>query len=153
MIRKLGKFQSQEFSGWKGLSKNNHLAETGLIGPQKLPGLMVQLRAYQNGASLESLLAQYPTKEFDSHDEYTWDVIGSVRRNIPLVEARKFDGGEVNPGEMIGANTEPFYLVFGEDWFGDGEVIVGNLNQAYLFRVLGDARMEGDLAVYKVELN
>lgn len=34
----------------------------------------------------------------------------------------------------------------------DGEVIVGNLNQVYPFRILGDARTEGSNAVYKVEL-
>lgn len=32
------------------------------------------------------------------------------------------------------------------------EFIVGNLNEVYQFRVLGDARMEGTNAVYKVEL-
>lgn len=32
------------------------------------------------------------------------------------------------------------------------EYIVGNLNELYQFRVLGDARMEGTNAVYKVEL-
>lgn len=34
----------------------------------------------------------------------------------------------------------------------DGEFIVGNLNEVYQFRVLGDARMEGSNAVYRVEL-
>ena len=34
----------------------------------------------------------------------------------------------------------------------DGEYIVGNLNELYQFRILGDARMEGSNAVYKVEL-
>lgn len=34
----------------------------------------------------------------------------------------------------------------------DGEVIFGNLNQVYPIRVLGDPRMEGTNAVYKVEL-
>ena len=34
----------------------------------------------------------------------------------------------------------------------DGEVIVGNLNQVYPIRILGDARMEGTNAVYKCEL-
>jgi hypothetical protein len=32
------------------------------------------------------------------------------------------------------------------------EYIVGNLNELYQFRVLGDARMEGSNAVYRVEL-
>ena len=34
----------------------------------------------------------------------------------------------------------------------DGEYIVGNLNELYQFRILGDARTEGSNAVYKVEL-
>lgn len=32
------------------------------------------------------------------------------------------------------------------------EYIVGNLNEVYQFRILGDARLEGTNAVYKVEL-
>ena len=52
----------------------------------------------------------------------------------------------------VGAGTAPFYLVFPEDWFADGEVIVGNLNQIYPFRILADAKLEGTNAVYKVEL-
>lgn len=34
----------------------------------------------------------------------------------------------------------------------DGEVIVGNLNEIYQFRILGNPRMEGSNAVYKCEL-
>ena len=32
------------------------------------------------------------------------------------------------------------------------EFIVGNMNELYQFRILGDARMEGTNAVYRVEL-
>lgn len=32
------------------------------------------------------------------------------------------------------------------------EYIVGNLNEVYQFRILGDAKLEGTNAVYKVEL-
>jgi hypothetical protein len=49
-------------------------------------------------------------------------------------------------------NGEPFYLVFGEDWFAEGEVIVGDLNEVYPIRVLGEGRNEGTNTVYKVEL-
>lgn len=80
-------------------------------------------------------------------------MIGSYRRNIPLVEARKLDGTIVEDAtEMIGAATEPFFLVFGENWFADGEVIFGNLNQIYPIRILGEPRMEGTHAVYRCEL-
>lgn len=135
------------------LTKRNHLAAIGQESPQKVTNLMVQLLAYYRGNTLETFLSKFPVKYFDDDSEYYWDAIGSNKRNIPLLEARKLDGTVVtNKEEMIGSGTEPFYLVFGEDWFADGEVIFGNLNQIYPFRILGDARMEGTNAVYKVEL-
>lgn len=152
-VNLLGKFQTREFSYWKGLTKDNHLGAIFQKAPQKATNLMVQLLAYQRGKTLDTLLNQFPTREFENDDEYTWNVIGSSRRNIPLLEARDEDGVVVEDnGKMIGAGTAPFYLVFPEDWFADGEFIVGNLNEVYQFRVLGDARMEGTNAVYKVEL-
>ena len=87
-------------------------------------------------------------KEFEDDSEYYWDVISSARKNIPLVEARKEDGTPVVAGDSpVGTNTSPFYLVFAEDYFADGEVIFGNLNQVYPIRVLDEARMEGTNAV------
>lgn len=114
---------------------------------------MVQLQAWQRGKTLDTILSQIPTREFDEGSEYFWDALGSSRRNIPLVEARDENGTPVTSASgMVGAGTAPFYLVFGEDWFADGEYIVGNLNELYQFRILGDPRMEGTRAVYKVEL-
>lgn len=113
---------------------------------------MVQLLAFYRGKTLDTFLNQFPVREFDDDSEYFWDVIGSSRRNIPLVEARDENGILVEEGGgNVGIGTAPFYLVFPEDWFADGEVIVGNLNQVYPVRILGDARMEGTNAVYKVE--
>lgn len=114
---------------------------------------MVQLLAYYRGKTLDTFLNQFPVREFEDDTEYYWDVIGSSRRNIPLVEARDENGTPVTAGSPnVGVGTTPFYLVFPEDWFADGEVIVGHLNQVYPFRILGDPRMEGTNAVYKVEL-
>ena len=114
---------------------------------------MVQLLAFYRGKTLDTFLNQFPTKEFEDDSEYYWDVIGSSRRNIPLVEARDENGNVVtSESANVGAGTAPFYLVFPEDWFADGEYIVGNLNEVYQFRILGEPRMEGTNAVYKVEL-
>lgn len=153
MAGKLGKFQMVSFQHWKGLTKENHLGSIYQLAPQRATNLMVQLLAFHRGKTLDSFLNQFPVKEFEDDSEYYWDVIGSSRRNIPLVEARREDGTKVeDDGRMIGEGTSPFYLVFPEDWFADGEYIVGNLNELYQFRILGDPRMEGTNAVYKVEL-
>lgn len=112
---------------------------------------MVQLLATSRGKSLETYLSQFKTKEFDTDDEYIWDVIGSSRRNIPLVEARTEASVTVTSG-VAGANGAPFFVVFAEDWFADGNVIVGEKNEIYPLRVLGEGRSEGTNTVYKVEL-
>lgn len=153
MAGKLGKFQMVGFQHWKGLTKENHLGAAFLSAPQKATNLMVKLLAYQRGKTLDTFLSQFPVREFEDDSEYTWDVISSSRRNIPLVEARDENGTPVTANSgMVGVGTTPFYLVFAEDWFADGEYLVGNLNELYQFRVLGDPRMEGTNAVYKVEL-
>lgn len=100
------------------LTKLNHLSAIGQASPQKASNLMVQLLAWYRGKTLETFLSKFPVKEFDDDSEYYWDVVGSTKRNIPLVEARKLDGSVVeDKDEMIGSGTEPFFLVFGEDWF------------------------------------
>jgi len=150
---KLGKYQMVGFQHWKGLTKENHLGSVFQIAPNKASNLMVQLLASYKGKTLDTFLSQFPVKEFDTADEYTWDVVGSHRRNIPLVEARTAANAVISSDSgNAGVGTEPFYLVFAEDWFADGEVIVGNLNEKYPLRILGDAKMEGSNAVYKVEL-
>ena len=151
MAGKLNKFQMVGFQHWKGLTKENHLGSIFQLAPQKATNLMVQLLAFYRGKTLDTFLSQFPTKEFDNDNEYTWDVVGSSRRNIPLVEARNISGSVISSG-VAGAGTEPFYLVFAEDWFADGEVIVGEKNEVYPLRILGDPKMEGTNAVYKVEL-
>lgn len=153
MAGKLNKFQTQTFSHWKGLTKDTHLGAAFMKNPQKASNLMVQLMAAKRGKTLDTFLSQFPTKQFETDDEYTWDVIGSAKRNIPLVGARNEDNEPVGAtGANVGAGTAPFYLIFAEDWFADGEYIVGNLNELYQFRILGDAKVEGTNYVYTVEL-
>lgn len=123
-VNLLGKFQTREFSYWKGLTRENHLGSIFTKAPQKATNLMVKLLAYQRGKTLDTLLNQFPSKEFESDEEYTWDVAASSRRNIPLVEARDENGEVVEDnGQMVGAGTAPFYLVFAEDWFSDGRLV------------------------------
>jgi hypothetical protein len=153
MANVLGKFQTREFTTWKGLTKDNHLGMIFGAAPQKASNLMVRLLAFQRGKTLDTFLSKFPTKEFETSDEYTWDVIGSNRRNIPLLYAIDENGSQVTTGAPnVGAGTAPFYLVFAEDWFAKGEYIVGDLNEIYQFRIIDDVKMMGTNAMYKVEL-
>ena len=143
-MAKLGKFQMIGFQHWKGITKDNHLGAIFQLAPQKATNLMVQLLAYHRGKTLDTFLSQFPQREFEDDNEYYWDVIGSSRRNIPLVEARDENGNVItvaSPNAGVAGNV--IYLVFAEDWFADGEIIVGNLNEVYQFRILGEGRTEG----------
>lgn len=123
MAGKLGKFQMVGFQSWKGLTKENHLGAIFQTAPQKATNLMVQLLALNRGKTLDTFLSAFPVREFEDDSEYYWDVIGTSRRNIPLVEARREDGTVVEMDSAnVGVGTTPFYLVFPEDWFADGRL-------------------------------
>lgn len=123
------------------------------MGAQKASNMMVELLASKMGNTLDTFLSRLPVKEFEDDSEYYWDIISNARKNIPLVEARDEDGKKVELDDTpVGVGTTPFYLVFVEDYFADGEIVFGSLNQVYPIRILGDARMEGTNAVYKCEL-
>ena len=53
---KLGKFQMQGFSHWKGLTLENHLGAVFQTNPQKASNLMIKLLAYYRGKTLETFL-------------------------------------------------------------------------------------------------
>lgn len=100
------------------LTKDNHLGQIFQLAPQKATNLMVQLLAWYRGKTLDTFLNQFPVKEFEDDSEYYWDVVGSSRRNIPLIEARDENGKVVEAGDPnVGSGTAVFELVFGEDWF------------------------------------
>lgn len=154
MAGQLGKFTMQHFTAWApNITKRTHISSIFGTQTQKVRGLMVELMAAKYGKTLDTTLSKLPVKGFESGDDYVWDVTGSTDRVIPLLECRDEDGVVVdaNYKKNVGAGTQPFYLVFGEHWFFDGETIEGNLGNRYPLRILGDAREEGSNYVYKVE--
>ncbi len=144
----------QHFDAWgERITKHTHISSIFGVKTQKVRGLMVELMAAKYGKTLDTMLSALPTKEFESGDDYVWDVTGSTDRVIELKECRDEDGVVVdaNYTNNVGAGTAPFYLVFGEHWFFKGETIEGNLGNRYPLRVLEDPREEGTNYVYKVE--
>lgn len=137
---------------WSGLTTKNHLAKLYMRAPQKVSGFMTKLLAAEYGASLESLLSRFPTKYFDSDDDYTWKLIGSYERNLPIVGAR-FQGAPVGAGDTgIGAGGMEFEVIFPELMFSDAHMIVGEKNEHYQLLIKDKPRAEGTNWVYTVEL-
>jgi len=149
----LGKFQMTAPKAWQGLTDKNHVRSIFKGQPQAAAKNMIQLLAYNRGKSLESYLQQFPVKYFDTSDEFVWQLIGSSRRNIKLVSARESGVDPIVTGTTnVGAAGHRFELLFEEDWFADGNQIVGEKNELYPLRVIGDGRNEGSYVVYTVEL-
>lgn len=154
MAGQIGKFTMQHFDAWApNITKKTHINSIFGSNTQKVRGLMVELLAATNGPTFDTLVSKLPTKEFESGDDYVWDVTGSTDRVIELLECRDENGVVVDANHLdnVGAGTAPFYLVFREHWFFKGETIEGNLGNKYPLRVLEDAREEGSNYVYKVE--
>ena len=156
MSGKLQRFQTMSFKGWASeITKANHLGTFLQLKTQQASPVMIELLTVNHGKNLDIFLSQFATKTFETDDDYTWNLIGDTRRNIPLKEARDEEGkivGKDSSLTMSGAGKAPFEVVFGEDWFFNGEVIFGELNETYPLRILGPARYEGTNAVYLVEL-
>ena len=111
MAGQLGKFTMQHFDAWApNITKKTHISSIFGSKTQKVNGLMVELMAAKYGKTLDTMLSGLPTKEFESGDDYVWDVTGSTDRVIPLVECRDENGVVVdaNYTDNVGAGTQPF---------------------------------------------
>ena len=148
----LGKFQMTAPKAWQGLTDKNHVRSIFRGQPQAAAKNMIQLLAYNRGKSLENYLSQFPTKFFDTSDEFVWQLIGSSRWNIKLVSARVNGVTVLTTDNGVGAVQSRFDVLFEEDWFADGNQIVGEKNELYPLRVIGDGRPEGQYTAYTVEL-
>lgn len=148
----LGRYQvtdSQTIAGM--INPENTLDAMYKRKPHKINDVMIKLLAIHRGRSLEALLSKFPVHEIPDDGDFYWELIGSSRRNYSLVEAR-YQGSVVASGDFnIGEGGARFQLVFSELVFFDGETIVGEKNEIYPLRVIGEAKPEGTNFVYTVE--
>ncbi len=141
-------------SGWTGLTTENHLASIGYRSPQLLADFMVNLVSRNSkGSNLEAFLRKFPIKYVETTNDYEWDVVGGYRRNIPLIQARDESGAIIDENYgNVGRNFSPFYLVFPEDYFFKGEIIMGEKNEVYPLHIQDHPVNEGSQVVYRVVL-
>lgn len=140
-------------SAWRGtVTKDNHLYGLFASSPQKADDVMRTLFSSMHLPTLNTYLSkEVPVREYNDDSELFYDIATSANRNISLVEARRADGTKVTTGDNVGVGFEPFYLVFAEDWFANGEVLWGALNEKYPVIVKEEGKSEGTNTVYLVE--
>jgi len=150
---KISPFQMTEAQAWSGLTTKNHLGQIYQTNPQMASKLMTRIHQTNFGLDLDTYLDQFSPLYLETDDDFEWDLIGSAKKNVPLVEARI--AGSLTPvaaTDTAGLNFTEFDLVFGEQWFSDENVIVGEKNEVYSMQVQADPTPEGNSWVYRVKL-
>ena len=150
-MSRLSRYQFNEAQTVTGLVDENHLGKMFGNKPMLLKKTVTRLLSSEGVRNLDTLLNQFPTKTMPEEGIFTWDVTGDNEKNIPLVEVR---GATTTIGSdtMYGAYGAEFQLVFGEYYFSDVHMIVGEKNELYQLRIKDEPIPEGSNFVYTVEL-
>ena len=146
-MAKLSPLQMTDATTWKGLTTENHLGAIWKQAPQKTSDLITKIQATNFGNNIDSVLAQFPTLEFEDDTDYTWELASKAVENLPLIECR-IDGVAVTAADEPGKNFTEFELVFPKNWFSDTERIVGEKNEIYPILIKGEPIQDGSNWVY-----
>jgi hypothetical protein len=150
---KISEFQMTDAQHWGGLTTANHLASIYQAKPQKATDIMRRIYTTNFGMDLDSMLSKYGAKTLDTDDDFTWELIGSGKKNLPLIEARLTPtGNAVAVGDKPGVNVTEFYVLFPEKIFTAEHIIVGHKNEMYSLQIQEDAIPEGSNWLYPVKL-
>lgn len=155
---KLNNFQVRKMQTMPtGITQMRALAEMGiLLGTEFLDKSFTRMFTANFGYSMSTLLDKYAgVKTFKHKVPYSWNLVGATYRNIPLVEARDSAGTIIDNSysdTMAGKYGEELELVFQEQLFADGDLLLGRHNEFYPLRVMGDPISEGSNVVYRVTL-
>jgi hypothetical protein len=153
MPQVLNQFQMYEAQAWSGLTTKNHLYKIYQAKPQKASDIMRRIHVTNYGMDLDSLLSKYGSKTLETNDDFTWELMGSGKKNLPLLEARLTpSGAAVVAGDQPGLGVSEFYMVFAEKIFTDKHIIVGHKNELYQVQIQDDPVPDGTNWLYAVKL-
>ena len=153
MANRFSPYQLNDAKYWNGKMSEKTIGALWQTAPAKAYDTLTMMLAANTVPDRMRQLEKYPTVTIDPGTyEVTWDVIGSTRRNIPLLEARVSGTTVTASDSNVGIAGGLIDLVFPEDYFGDGEMVIGEKNEAYPFRVLGEPQVDASGVIYTVEL-
>lgn len=146
-MAQISPLQMTDAKHWGGLTTANHFGSIFQSAPQKATKLITAIHNTNFGLNLDSYLEQFGVKYMETDADFIWELIGTAKRNIPLVEAR-VGGTAITGTSEPGANGSTFELVFPEQWFFDEDLIVGHKNELYPIKIIGSPYAEGSNWVY-----
>lgn len=153
MALPFSQFQMYDAQHWSGLTTANHLHSIYKSKPQPATDIMRRIHTTNFGMDLDTILSQYGSKVLDTDDDFTWELIGSGKKNVPLIEARLTPSGSaIVASDQAGVQVTEFYLLFPEKWFTAEHVIVGHKNEMYSLQIQDDPIPDGTNWLYPVKL-
>jgi hypothetical protein len=153
MAQMINPFQILEQQSWQGMTTPYNLGALWQKDPVKAYAFVTKVLSANNIPDRAREMEKYPVMLVDTPDsEFYWDLVGTAYKNIQLIEARQGASVVTTATTAVGIGGARFKLVFDENYFFNGEVIVGELNEFYLIRIIGDPVPEGMFWVYDVQL-
>lgn len=151
MSLNLGKFQMTEVKDFAGLVTANQLGLLFQNKPQVLQSSIVRFLAGSGVRTISGELEKIPKETLELEEDFTWRLTGHDEKNVPLLYATV--GGTVITTETEnGKDGEEIVLVFPEKYFSDVNVLVGEKNEIYQFRVIAPAISVEDGWAYTTKL-
>tara|TARA_R110000851_G_scaffold87648_1_gene191080 strand:+ start:35225 stop:36715 length:1491 start_codon:yes stop_codon:yes gene_type:complete len=151
----MSKYTPYQFSAAKtatGMMDDNHLGIMFQNKPQFLKKTVTRLLSSEGVRNIDTVLDMFPVTKMEDEGLFYWDITGDNMINVALVEARWRGAAVSSATNNVGQAGELIELVFPEAYFSDVHMIVGEKNELYQLRIVGDPVYEGSLAVYQAEL-
>lgn len=154
-------FQTQisDSKEWAGLTLQNHLGWLGMEQPSFLNDTIRVLYKYgSSGDDFINFVNQFPEVEVpDSMQPHRWMFAGATEKNVPLQYAstslaNALAGTAASGTTQLGINGSSFWMVFGERYFSNREVIVGSRPMAFSLRIMGEPTQFGSKWAYEVTI-
>lgn len=145
MALELGKFQMTEVKDFAGLVTDNQLGLLFDDQPQVLSSAINKFLAGSGVKTISQEIEKLPMETLETEEDFTWKLSGHDEKNIALLYAYITAGTPVVGGDTaVGKDGREVVLVFEDRYFSDVNVLVGEKNEVYQYRVIADPTDGGD---------
>lgn len=143
----LQKYASKNFTGLITLP---HLGGTFMVAPEKYNKAIRQIYRMDAVEDYVTFTNQFPTVEAVKSEDsfYEWDIETQRYRNIPLKDWYIED---LSKPAQVGANRQQWFMVFGEQFFDENDVIAGE-NPNDFAVMIKNVEADGSDFIYTCEL-